>query len=367
MTISFDPQSEKWKSRYSYDTSCFISSDSFLFTFNTSSDGEDIAYLHWQYSPINTFYGIRTDSQISLSFNANPSNNKVYKALSLEGSNLRFAQSQLTTNLSPDVDQPNQARVYEGFVEKGGIFYGGITKVRSTDNENGLKLVGEITRAAVLTQEGFTDQVPSINNGAFPFNEVQITDSWWEYIYFSLNPYPHYRALDSATSDDVISKYYMGVQVGGDVIVRPFRASAFIGVVGTDLLPTGELNTNSGTPITRSTTQFFTELSQEVYNTNTPPKLGNILAARVSESVLIQNSTGIPDDQAASVALAIGINNYLANGGDRLFLFKITDDRIDGSDPIGQYADLSLTLGSEDFELFAVNAEFSPTALDHSK
>lgn len=364
MTISFDPASNRWKSRYSYDSSCFDSQDNVMLSFNTSTTGEDVCYTHSPNSPKNTFYGLQTDSQIKLSFNANPSNNKVYKALSLEGANLNVATSQLTTNLSPDLPQRNDARSYEGFREKGGIFYGGVTKVQSTDNENGLKLVGEIIGANVLVINAA--EQPNINNGIWPFNTVNFDDPWWEYIYFTLLPYPHYRSLDSATSEDMISKYYIGIEVNGQISVRPFRANAFTdefgafnGSLTSDNIAAGALQ--------NSTLQTYDLLDDSVYNTNTPPKLaGNIIAARVRESV-ITNTSNLEDFRAASIGLAAGINNHLAGGGDgRLFLYKITDDRIDGSDPIGQYADLTLNLGSRDFELFAVNADYSQTSLDHS-
>lgn len=332
-----------------------------MLSFNTSSDGEEVCYEHNPNSAKNTFYGVQTDSEVRLSFNANPSTNKVYKALSLEGANLVGSTSQFTSNLSPDLPQRNDGRNYEGFREKGGIFYGGITKVQSTDNENGLKLVGEITRARALVVNN--NEQPNINNGNFPFNTVQVADPWWEYVYFDLIPYPHYRALDSATSEDMISKYYIGVEVNGQVSVRPFLANAFIDAEGNFNGSLVSDNFAAGS-ILDATLQNYSLLSDSVYNTNTPPKLGNTIAVRVRESV-INNNTLLDDFRAAPLGLAAGINDHIATTG-RLFLYKITDDRIDGSDPIGQYADLTLNLGSLDFELFAVNAEYVATPLDHS-
>ena len=362
MTISYDPSSGRWKSRYSYDTSCFDLQDDVMLSFSTGSETGDVAYQHDPNANANTFYGFITDSEVKLSFNANPSVNKVYRALSLEGANLNMASSQLTSNLSPDVPQRNDGRDYEGFIERGGIFYGGITKVQSTDNENGLKLVGEITQARALVVN--PSEQPNINNGNFPFNTVGVADPWWEYIYFNLIPYPHYRALDSATSEDMISKYYIGVEVNGQVSVRPFFANAFFDADGNFNGSLVSDNFDAGA-ILNATTQNYSALSDSVYNTNTPPKLGNnILAARVREGA-INNSTPAEDFRVAAIGLAAGINDHLANIG-RLFLYKITDDRIDGSDPIGQYADLTLNLGSQDFELFSVNAEYSATPLDHS-
>ncbi|QDP56017.1 MAG: hypothetical protein Unbinned4409contig1001_36 [Prokaryotic dsDNA virus sp.] len=370
MTISYDPSSGKWKSRYSYDTSCIDFQDNVMLSFNTvSSDGE-ICYEHNANSAKNTFYGSQEDSEVKLSFNANPSSNKVYKALSLEGSNLSSATSQLTANLSPDFDQRGEARVNEGFIEKGGIFYGGITKVRSSDNENGLKVVGEITAAQYLDNEISSNYV--INNGQFPFIGIDLFDQWWTYIFFNLIPSPHYRVLDSASADDVISKYYVGWQTNtGELVVTPFLAQAL--PLQEDLSNFVFTSNNSlnalSDRIDNANSDDFESLSDGVHNTDTNAKLGNnILAARVTSDVvegnLLDNQTN--NDVAARFILAMGINNYLAEG-NRLFIYKITDDRIDGSDPMGQYADVTLSLGSLDFELFAVNAEYTTTTLDHSK
>jgi hypothetical protein len=367
MTISYDPASGRWKSRYSYDTSCFDLQDNVMLSFNTGSNNQEICYEHNPNSNKNTFYGDRTDSEIKLSFNANPSTNKVYKAMSLEGANLAAATSDFTTNLSPDIPQRGDARINEGFIERGGIFYGGITKVNGTDNENGLKLVGEITAAQYLDTTVSSPYV--INNGNLPFQGIGIADPYWQYVYFTIIPYPHYRALDSASSEDVVSKYYAGWQDGNAIAVTPFLASAveieddlsnftFESPGNIDALADRIDNSNQDT---------FESLSQGVYNTNTNPKLGNnILVARVTGDVVDVNQLGTDNNLSASTILSIGINNYLA-AGNRLFIYKITDDRIDGSDPMGQYADVTLNLGSQDFELFAVNAEYNTTSLDHSK
>ena len=53
--------------------------------------------------------------------------------------------------------------------------------------------------------------------------------------------------------------------------------------------------------------------------------------------------------------LTVGTNVYFAYPSS-----------INGESPKGQVADLTLTLGSNDFEVHAVNLEYSPTNLDHS-
>jgi len=52
------------------------------------------------------------------------------------------------------------------------------------------------------------------------------------------------------------------------------------------------------------------------------------------------------------------------NAGDNLYFAYPSN--INGESPKGQVADVTLTLGSNDFEVHAVNLEYSPTNLDHS-
>jgi len=358
MTISFDPTSNRWKSRYSYDTSCFDSIDNVMLTFNTVTNGDDVCYSHDQNSNKNTFYGEQTDSQIQMSFNANPSTNKLYKSLSLEGAYLLNAESQFRTNYSPDPQQDNETQVWEGFDEKGGIFYGGITKVASSSNENSLKMVGEITGANAIRVNPAEE--PNINNGQFPFYGVEITDEWWNYVFLNLAPGPHFLALDSASAEETISKYFVGIQNGNDISVRPFRVNfnaSLVGQLVSPSLPAGQILDHD--------LQSFNNLFTSLYNTNYQAKIpGNIIAARIADGTVTNNSGS---DNIENIAVATAINEWIENNPNRrIFLYKVTDDRIDGSDPMGQYADITLNLGSQDFELFAVNAQYSATALDHS-
>ena len=356
MTISFDPTSKRWKSRYSYDTSCFDSLENTLLSFNTSTAGEDVCYYHDSNSAKNTFYGVQTDSQISVSFNANPSSNKVYNSLSLEGSSLINTRSRLITNYSTDNQQDNTTQDWEGFTEKGGIFYAGVTKVASSSNENSLKFVGEITGASSVRLN--EQEQPNLNNGVFPFAGITAEDNWWNYVFFFLIPGPHYRALDSASSEEIVSKYYVGLEFNGEIILRPFRANQGAGFGNftfvTPFIPSGQLFDHDNQP--------FDALLTTVYNTNLQAKLGNTLMARVNNDVISNVDEGFQN----GIGLAIAINDFLENNNQRLFLYKVTDDRIDSSDPMGQYADITLNLGSQDFELFAVNAQYNTTSLDHS-
>jgi len=64
------------------------------------------------------------------------------------------------------------------------------------------------------------------------------------------------------------------------------------------------------------------------------------------------------------------VNDFL-NGQAQLAvgttLFSISETETNGSMPQGQYADLVITLGNADYEIYALNAYYEPNSLDHSK
>ena len=57
-----------------------------------------------------------------------------------------------------------------------------------------------------------------------------------------------------------------------------------------------------------------------------------------------------------------GANTSLSEG-DAVFIGYINSN---GDSPKGQYADAVVSLGSDDFEVYALNVEYSPTNLDHN-
>jgi len=65
-------------------------------------------------------------------------------------------------------------------------------------------------------------------------------------------------------------------------------------------------------------------------------------------------------------------NETITNGGDiysngEFLLFSVTPNNINGDDMKGQTADATVLLGNQPYELYALNVEYSPTDLDHSK
>jgi hypothetical protein len=48
-------------------------------------------------------------------------------------------------------------------------------------------------------------------------------------------------------------------------------------------------------------------------------------------------------------------------------VIEITPQEINGAPPRGQYAQADIVLGSAPYELYAINVNYEPTDLDHSK
>jgi hypothetical protein len=359
MTVAFKTSANAWVSTYSFDTSCFAFVDNTMLSFNTEVvEDNPTVHRHDVAANKNSFYGVVNDSSFTVSVNDNPSKNKIYKAVSLEGANLRDATSSFVANLSPQFNQAREGQVFEGFVEKGGIFYGGLTKSNLTDPTNNLKAVGQINRARLLTLQ--VDDVDTINAGTFPFRGYTL-DDYLDYLFFELSPYPHFKQLDSASSNQEISKYFIGVLENEGISIKPLLVDASLNDVGNI---DGDIFFQEGSIDGRNTT--FAEQPDTLVNTSGVSRYNSTVVVRVKDSVLNSNASGLPDEAVNNTSTVRAVNKYLNNGGV-LILFKITDDRIDGTDPRGQYGDLTITIPPVDFEIFAVNMDYEPTELDHSK
>jgi hypothetical protein len=60
--------------------------------------------------------------------------------------------------------------------------------------------------------------------------------------------------------------------------------------------------------------------------------------------------------------------NMLSNPGlQTVNVIEITPQEINGAPPRGQYAQADIVLGSQPYELYAINVNYEPTDLDHSK
>lgn len=86
--------------------------------------------------------------------------------------------------------------------------------------------------------------------------------------------------------------------------------------------------------------------------------------AGVSADVVSLSSSG---DGSVSFEKNDGFNMLPNPGLQTVNVIEITPQNINGAPPRGQYAQADIALGSEPYELFAINVNYEPTDLDHSK
>ncbi len=355
MTVAFKTSANSWTSKYSFDTSCFAHVDLSMLTFNTYNAVEEaLVHKHNVDSEKNTFYGLAVNSQFTVSFNDNPSKNKIYKAVSLEGANLTSASSRFEANLSPQLSQLRGGQVFEPFVEKGGVFYGGLTKSNLTDPTNNLKAVGGVKRVKRLTT--LADAEYTINSGSFPFRGYTEADIF-STVFFEVTPYPHYKQLGSASGEQVVSKYVFGFLTESGVDLR---------VPKVNINPDSTFTLDTASDVITGRNETFANQPSAIVNATGVSKFNNHVSVRLNDSVIGDFPEGVDVTNLKIEAFVNAVNDFLSGGGE-IMLFKITDDRINGADPRGQYGDLTITIPPSDFEIFAVNMEYSPTELDHSK
>ena len=250
----------------------------------------------------NSFYGDQpVDSAIAVSFSDLPSVNKIYKAVSIEGTSNITGSSIFQANSSSQASQLNGSSVGP-IVERGGINYAHIGKVVKQTTGDALKLVGKIETITSLYDQ---DEQYGYDEDAFPTA-----------LYIEVSPLGG------------------GVTFGGGnpgyelAVMTPDGVQNLLAENNIDLLETPDNEINI-VPLANNSAYIVT------YN-----------PAQTTEAQIV------------------AIFNAFS---DSLYLIENSDVAINGDDPKGQYADMLISFGSEDFEVFALNAEYEAYDLDHRK
>ena len=141
MIISFGHNDGEWKSKYSFTPKSIINSATSLF-----SKADDVDIHEHNKGEINTFYETQSPSLLGVAFNDNPSSNKIFKTISIEGSEPivqklhNFAPKKSTDSPSSN----NFVSTTEGEV-KGGIIYHGLERSSELRNGATVHYVGDIS------------------------------------------------------------------------------------------------------------------------------------------------------------------------------------------------------------------------------
>tara|TARA_R110001583_G_scaffold61032_2_gene180831 strand:- start:2823 stop:3767 length:945 start_codon:yes stop_codon:yes gene_type:complete len=162
-TVAFDNAGGRsWKTRYSFLPTNYAYLDKKMLTCRSTDAANELAWVH-DINPykvdnvgINKFYNQQYHSSLKCSFNKDLSANKIYKSLSLEGTeNLKGGISNFLANNTSQVSQARDANVGR-LTEKGGILYAPLGRNPKVTGSN-LKLAGRITGLTRVFSASGTD------------------------------------------------------------------------------------------------------------------------------------------------------------------------------------------------------------------
>lgn len=265
-TVSFNNSGNVWVSRYSYTPSCIGWIKDQMITAPKSTNFQNVLWIHDKNNVENNkFYGgLATSSGLSLSFNQNPSANKIYKSFSIETPNISVLNGVNTFITNNGLTQHNTRRQasVNALREKGGILYGGIEGIQKVSAVN-MVPVG-VADSIQDAEEGFLINISGQSN------QYSGGDA---------------RLVKPAHLDDLLADDFSGYRVQG--------------------------TKNNG---------------------------------YIVDSIF-QN------------------NQFELSAGDELILVYVD---INFDQPKGQFVDVSVTFGNDNFEVHALNVDFEATQLDHN-
>ena len=307
-TIGFNNKKNIWTSKYSYQSSNYASIDKEFFSSRQRVESSDdvICWRHNSNDSNNNFYGTQYSSAIAVSFNDNPSQNKLYKTFSVEGSeNLKGSLHSFSTSETLQPQKTPLTINVDTLKNKGGILYGNIPRDPRIKANVNMKFIGSTS---------IETTVQSLGNFLYFFNGVVGNTAF---------------TLDQSTK--------------------------FAFVFGDTINPV--VITPEGTTISiEENTDYYT-LSSGVISPSTSDLDSAELDALSDKGIVLRLTVAAYNTFLTSLQGTDGI----------VSIFAITDPLINGDFLRGQYAESAINLGSDDFELYSLNVNYEPTDLDHSK
>lgn len=265
--------------------------------------------LVWEHNddaPINRnkFYGITAPfSTISVTFNDKVSSNKIYKSFSLEGTNNIANYGANTFSVNAD-NSPRKEFSMGRIEEKGGILYGHIGLSDYLLDGSNIEAIGTIEQTNYPISAGGVDSL------IVPVGKFNLT----------------------RTASSVLNKSkYILMNGNGD----------FFNMAG------APIQFNSGSSY--HTSEFLEPFNLNIFQDN--PFL---------QFLPVEGADGYP-------AAFNDFQQYTSSGSGTATLLEITPQEINGAPPRGQYAQATIGLGNEPFELYSLSVDYEPTDLDHSK
>ena len=328
-TIAISNRGGFWKTRYTFFSSCYSFVDRCLISFNKLFTTQPV-WKHDDNQARTSFYGTQGGSGIAVTFNENPSQNKLYKAFSLEATNNVTGISVFRVNNSSVAEQTKNIQA-GSIQERGGIMYGHIGRETIALGAN-TNVVGKILSAVI------TDLVAVPDPGFLQAITVEYTMSF----------------IDGAQnnmvySDDFPSKlftYYVEALDQGAGLTTQYFAPWT-----TDPLPASAFESYA------AMTGAMRPISMN----------GNVLTLQINFNGADAYNEYVNGGLGLTFPEALVYTDEDGNLPYNFYLYSMSAESINGEDPKGQTADAIITLGSAPYELYALNVEYAPTDLDHSK
>lgn len=278
-TISFNNEAGFWESRLSFISSCMAWINARMISSPISSLANTPLWKHDHNADTNnSFYGKDpVPSGVTVSFNANPSANKIYKALSVETPDYRSISGNHTFIVNNGTKNAISKEItISRLAERGGILYGNIPEQTKKTFSN-IEFLGVVTEITPASDMG----------------------DIWTYI---LNKFPSVIATNPNLSYFKVDGSGQGIFSG----TRPY--------------------------ITKNPT------SEDLYDN--------------TFDVVCFYDNGYFFDPQEDISV-----------GDPIYAVYWKQN---GEQPKGQFADMSITFGSDDFEVYSINVDYEPTDLDHN-
>lgn len=292
----------------------------------SNAAGRNLAWRHGNGAP-STFYNQGTPSAISICFNDFPSNNKMYRSFSVEGTN-NIADDSTPLFSVNNSTTANQIRNSEVSVlnERGGIMYGSV----GGSNDNNAKNVSALgTILDIEYNDTAEDILAAYDEGQTSYTITGIVYVDW-----------FFGAQTNITQDTSL------------FLIAPNVASQLGSPIGGYSLENQDVNYNAIN---------FVWSAQEVNDV--------IYGFNYINFEYTLNFDGFAD--LAPETIPVIVNTTLAPVAFDIVgstLYSVTDTETNGGKPQGQYATLNMILGQgQAFEVYAFNAYYEANTLDHSK
>ena len=356
-TFAFSNKGNFWKTRYSFTPSHYSHVNKYLYSYPMQVVTDDlntaatpIPYLHHYGSDIYNWYGTQSTSAVAFTFNDNVSTNKMYRSLSIEGTDNVNGAAQLIINNSRSGNQVKTTSSLN-FRDKGGVLYSALEGSQQRSNKN-IVTLGTIINTDVIT--GSYDAEAGTITLALQFD-------WFRGAKAKLyNSNTQTTALFTV-NQGVITKFGFESELGDGATV----ATANWQDADTTLL-----NTDVKIPVYDDETTEYSLVDgsnfggRDTFYVNINLSEAGLEALPEDEDTAIET---IIDQMVSAWGNQSGEEEDPYNDGYGVRVVAMTPDNVNGAKPQGQYADMVLTLGFDDYEIYAFNAYYEPNTLDHSK